>query len=93
MIFQVIKATWLLKMNYFLNKSTDLYQILGVFYETHIDYQISFRKDSCTYARAICVNLHARACVLGFLRKQERDALQERKESSVCKKWQASCRK
>ena len=31
MIFQVIKATWLLKINYFFNKSTDLYQILGVF--------------------------------------------------------------
>ena len=47
MIFQVIKPTGSLKVEYPLNESTDLYQVLD---ETHMNYQMFFRKDPCTHA-------------------------------------------
>ena len=59
MIFQVIKATWLLKMKYFLNKSTDLYQIRGIFNETNIDDQFFPRKNPCTHTGADVKNARA----------------------------------
>ena len=53
-----IKYTWLLKVEYLLNGSTDLYETLV--YEIVTDYHINFRKDPCTHTRTKRLNVRAR---------------------------------